>query len=502
MPSSPSATSASLLLLGVAAALSLAAHLRRRLRRRCQPRLSELMHSLTPGKHPEVRLTVSGAVEPSSVRAVSKRLVFFRVNAADEQIEALVKHRDGCLDEAEIAQLVQRLSSAPAAVRFHGFPEVSDENGARSASLHVVQITIADATPLVLPVVAREPVAEPAGAGGAGSNMSSKYKKSGSHFRPNTASRHQQFVAWLIETYGLERLKSGAGVLDVAGGAGGVAFELAFRRGIPCVVVDPRPMRLNGKQKRALKNRANSQAVLGQAEPPPNASWWLGGDGASAPQALAAAQSEPQLEPEAAAAALPQPQAAVTEEAADDAPAAAAALAAPAAAAAAAAASAEAMLVCQGCEEPSASDAEIGVPASYEQAWREEGLPTHCLPRQICGLFDEGFAHGAHAALWRDCSVVVGMHPDQATEPVVRAALAAGKPFAVVPCCVFPKSNTHRRLADGKPVSTTDEFCAYLEGLGAGAGAGEAQGRAGACRRTELSTLSFEGKNTIVWGAG
>ena len=71
-----------------------------------------------------------------------------------------------------------------------------------------------------------------------------------------------------------------------------------------------------------------------------------------------------------------------------------------------------------------------------------------------------------------------------------------------MPCCVFPKSNTHRRLVDGKPVSTTDEFCAYLEGLGAGAGAGEAQGRAGACRRTELSTLSFEGKNTIVWGAG
>jgi|EP01047_Picozoa_sp_COSAG01_P046661 hypothetical protein len=39
--------------------------------------------------------------------------------------------------------------------------------------------------------------------------------------------------------------------------------------------------------------------------------------------------------------------------------------------------------------------------------------------------------------LLRGASIIVGMHPDQATEPIVAAALALGKPFAVVPCwCV------------------------------------------------------------------
>ena len=32
------------------------------------------------------------------------------------------------------------------------------------------------------------------------------------------------------------------------------------------------------------------------------------------------------------------------------------------------------------------------------------------------------------------------MHSDGATEPLVKLALKHKKPFAVVPCCVFPKA--------------------------------------------------------------
>ena len=42
---------------------------------------------------------------------------------------------------------------------------------------------------------------------------------------------------WLVETYGQARLCSGSGVVEVAGGRGGLAFELCARRGIPCSLV-------------------------------------------------------------------------------------------------------------------------------------------------------------------------------------------------------------------------------------------------------------------------
>ena len=68
-------------------------------------------------------------------------------------------------------------------------------------------------------------------------------------------------MSWLVETYGIERLRSGAGVLDVAGGAGGTSFELAFRRGVPCTVVDPRPIKATAKQGRAMRCRAQVPAA-------------------------------------------------------------------------------------------------------------------------------------------------------------------------------------------------------------------------------------------------
>ena len=42
--------------------------------------------------------------------------------------------------------------------------------------------------------------------------------------------------------------------------------------------------------------------------------------------------------------------------------------------------------------------------------------------------------------------IIIGMHPDQATEPIIDMALKFQKPFAVVPCCVFAHENPHRRL--------------------------------------------------------
>ena len=50
-------------------------------------------------------------------------------------------------------------------------------------------------------------------------------------------------------------------------------------------------------------------------------------------------------------------------------------------------------------------------------------------------------------ALLRSAAVLVGFHPDQATEPCVDFALRRRIPFVVVPCCVFQHEFPERRLA-------------------------------------------------------
>ena len=49
---------------------------------------------------------------------------------------------------------------------------------------------------------------------------------------------------WMVRTFGEELLRSGGGVLDIAGGKGEMAFELTNLNDIPCTVIDPRPMDL------------------------------------------------------------------------------------------------------------------------------------------------------------------------------------------------------------------------------------------------------------------
>jgi hypothetical protein len=153
---------------------------------------------------------------------------------------------------------------------------------------------------------------------------------------PAKRARAAAFAAWLVRTYGRAALAAGDGVLDVAGGAGGVAFELLRKYGIPCTTVDPRPAHLSREQ----------HAFLAAA-----------GLDAAAPGAL---------------------------------------------------------------------------------------------PRHEAMLFE--------ARSWSrfaGASLILGMHPDQATEPIVDAAAQFGVPFAVVPCCVFPTLFAARRVGPERRRVTT-----------------------------------------------
>ena len=65
-------------------------------------------------------------------------------------------------------------------------------------------------------------------------------------------------------------------------------------------------------------------------------------------------------------------------------------------------------------------------------------------------------------ALAAGCAAIVGLHPDEATDGIVDEALKLRLPFAVMPCCVFPKLFPHRRLANGGGVG---KFAAYVQYL-------------------------------------
>mmetsp|Transcript_16295 Transcript_16295/g.23267 ORF Transcript_16295/g.23267 Transcript_16295/m.23267 type:complete len:274 (-) Transcript_16295:313-1134(-) len=91
----------------------------------------------------------------------------------------------------------------------------------------------------------------------------------------------------------------------------------------------------------------------------------------------------------------------------------------------------------------------------------------------------------------KNAALLIGMHADGATEDIVNVALRYGKPFVVVPCCVFPNSFLHRRLVvnDGReiPVRTHDQFCSYLHKKDV---------------RFLMETLPFEGRNVAIWWGG
>ena len=77
-------------------------------------------------------------------------------------------------------------------------------------------------------------------------------------------NRASTFAALLVREIGLDRLRRGSGVVDVAGGSGELSFELAVRWGVPCTVIDPRGQGvvLTSRHKRLLASRAANASMI------------------------------------------------------------------------------------------------------------------------------------------------------------------------------------------------------------------------------------------------
>lgn len=85
--------------------------------------------------------------------------------------------------------------------------------------------------------------------------------------------------------------------------------------------------------------------------------------------------------------------------------------------------------------------------------------------------------------LLTNCTAIVALHPDEATETIVDAAIANRIPFCVVPCCVFCRLYPHRRY-NGNLVSTYDDLLDYLQAKDPS---------------IQRSSLPFYGKNIVLW---
>ena len=59
--------------------------------------------------------------------------------------------------------------------------------------------------------------------------------------------------------------------------------------------------------------------------------------------------------------------------------------------------------------------------------------------------------------------LVVGFHPDQATDYAIELASVLGVPVAVVPCCVFPSEFPNRRMTNGSKVKYYTDLIQYLK---------------------------------------
>ncbi|KFM27435.1 hypothetical protein F751_1212 [Auxenochlorella protothecoides] len=325
-------------------------------------------------------------------------------------------------------------------------------------------------------------------------------------FRAGTLRR------WLLDAVGEDRLRRGSGILDVAAGKGELAFEFLNLNGIPSTALEPRPLQLErhvkwlqrgyynwnavfapynsataeGAQGRVAREQpCDMPAHLRMVATPAVAAClgiaWPGGpdavsreaqrsEGGGAQAQETAEQTTPRLP------CLEEPPAgwerayAMACEAAED-----------------------LRWTHRGLRSDHESAAAAHEAGDGEPAVETQGTASSIEVEesfQTPTVADDGEADGrplGAAVAWRalrGASAVVAMHPDQATEFAVDLALALDVPMAVVPCCVYASDFPHRRLPDGRRVTSHEDFVEYLCSKHPSIG---------------TATLPFEGKNTLVF---
>ena len=328
------------------------------------------------------------------------------------------------------------------------------------------------------------------------------------------------FRRWLVDTFGFDTLSSGEGILDVAGGKGELAFELRNISGIPVTVVDPRPMRLDRYVRRfrsGIYHRNQSQVASKLRRPqtsslsaPTHLRMFLH-KGVFDPSATKETRRAATMESYALAHAtrwsrrgLVETESAPARDIPGDIPARVnldEAYRVP---------GAPVRHKTMFTRAPSSSNSSASVDLPIVEAadvmnedetyeCDDVNTPIGHEDRDAAAMepiaMDSAETAATCERVLSGCSVVVGLHPDQATDAAVDFALAHGKPFAVVPCCTYARDFPHRRRPPGPgrpkgggPVTTHAHLVEYLLAKAPGV--------------IKCETLPFEGKNVVVYSLG
>ena len=267
--------------------------------------------------------------------------------------------------------------------------------------------------------------------------------------RPANRGKAGVFRRWLLDTFGGPSAEALRGaVLDVAGGRGDLAFELRNLNGVEAVVVDPRPGNCRPLHRKFAhgwfhRNLARRPWVT-VARPERSRSprrvrafftpeLW----GESGPSRRAMLRAARQLDAKGEAS-LPRDAVSAARRAGAQA--------------------------ARGAAPGASGGAECGDAAE--------------MTRELDA------AEAEFETALSKASLVVGLHPDEATDFILELARERGLPFALVPCCVHWKAFPGREL-DGRPVRTVAQLVKWLQRRG---GPG-----------TQVASLDFEGQNTVVF---
>ncbi|ETO63171.1 hypothetical protein F444_19058 [Phytophthora nicotianae P1976] len=111
---------------------------------------------------------------------------------------------------------------------------------------------------------------------------------------------------------------------------------------------------------------------------------------------------------------------------------------------------------------------------------------SEILVPQVTALFnmDSFLETTENVQLVEQASLLVGMHPDEATDSIFDVAIKFNKPFAVVPCCVFGQKFPDRRQPNGSKVLSYENLVEYLTAKHP---------------EIEKAFLPFDGKNLVLF---